>query len=61
MKESSTTDDKATVQLVILGSGAFAQEVADVASDIAGIEIAAFVEGRNRERCEELLLGLQIL
>lgn len=48
-------------KLVVLGAGAFAEGVADVASEISGVEIVAFVEGRRRNRCKDKLLGLPIL
>ena len=46
--------------LVILGAGPFAQEIADLVSDGGGFDVAGFVEGIDRERCTEPLLGLPI-
>jgi sugar O-acyltransferase (sialic acid O-acetyltransferase NeuD family) len=45
--------------LLILGTGVFAEEVADLA-EAAGREIAGFVEGRDRSRCTERLRSLPI-
>ena len=45
--------------LLILGTGVFAEEVADLAL-AAGREVAGFVEGRDRSRCAEGLNGLPI-
>jgi acetyltransferase EpsM len=44
---------------VILGSYAFAEEVADLARE-AGEEVAGFVENWDRERCREPFLGLPV-
>jgi sugar O-acyltransferase (sialic acid O-acetyltransferase NeuD family) len=46
--------------LVILGSYAFAEEVADIARQGGAPELAGFVENRDRERCAEPLLGLPV-
>ncbi len=45
--------------LLILGTGVFAEEIADLAEE-AGREITGFVEGRDRQRCGERLRGLPI-
>jgi sugar O-acyltransferase (sialic acid O-acetyltransferase NeuD family) len=47
-------------KLIILGAGAFAEEIADIAAGINGCEVAAFVEGIDRDRCQEPLLGLPV-
>ncbi|MHC4520393.1 MAG: LbetaH domain-containing protein, partial [Planctomycetota bacterium] len=47
-------------QLVILGAGPFAQEIADLVSDGDGHEVVGFVEGTDRRRCDAPLLGLPI-
>jgi sugar O-acyltransferase (sialic acid O-acetyltransferase NeuD family) len=44
---------------VILGSYAFAEEVADLAQQ-AGDEVVGFVENWDRERCSRPLLGLPV-
>ena len=44
---------------MILGSYAFAEEVADLARE-AGAEVAGFVENWDRERCAEPFLGLPV-
>ncbi len=46
--------------LLILGTRSFAPEIADVASDISGIEVAGYVENMDRNKCEEKLEGLPI-
>jgi sugar O-acyltransferase (sialic acid O-acetyltransferase NeuD family) len=48
-------------KLIILGAGVFAEEVADLASDTGAFELVGFVEGRERSRCSECMLGLPIL
>jgi UDP-N-acetylbacillosamine N-acetyltransferase len=45
--------------LLILGTGAFAEEVADLAQ-VCGRRLAGFVENWDRERCETELLGLPV-
>ncbi len=47
-------------KLIILGAGSFAEEVADLAAGIDGCEVVAFVEGIDRDRCQEPLLGLPV-
>jgi acetyltransferase EpsM len=47
-------------KLLILGTRTFAEEVADLAAAILGIEMAGFVENMDRERCREPLLGLPV-
>ena len=46
--------------LLILGTRTLASEVADIAADITGVEIAGFVENMEREKCGETLDGLPI-
>lgn len=48
-------------RLVILGSGAFAEEVADVAEQGGEFTLAAFAENFDHSRCGQLLLGLPIV
>jgi acetyltransferase EpsM len=48
------------VKLLILGTRTFAPEIADVASDVPGVEIAGFVENMDRAKCAETLEGLPI-
>jgi sugar O-acyltransferase (sialic acid O-acetyltransferase NeuD family) len=48
------------MKLLILGTRTFAPEIADVASDVPGVEIAGFVENLDRSRCSETLEGLPI-
>jgi len=40
--------------LLILGTRSLAEEVADLVSEIAGLELAGFVENMERERCTTL-------
>lgn len=47
--------------LLILGNRTLAVEIADIASDIAGLEVVAFVENMDRKYCREKLEGLPIL
>jgi acetyltransferase EpsM len=46
--------------LLILGTRSFAAEVADLASDIAGVTLAGFVENLDRERAGTELEGLPV-
>ncbi len=46
--------------LLILGTGIFAQEVADLAEETPGLKVAGFVENMNSERCNETLSGFRI-
>jgi len=46
--------------LLILGTGTFAVEVADLACEIDGFRVAGFVENMERERCEQSLEGLPV-
>jgi sugar O-acyltransferase (sialic acid O-acetyltransferase NeuD family) len=47
------------VGIVVLGSGRFAAEVADLVAQCGG-RVEGFVEGLDRGRCEETLLGLPV-
>jgi acetyltransferase EpsM len=49
-----------TWKLLILGTRTFAEEVADLATAIPGVELAGFVENMDRERCRQPLLGLPV-
>jgi sugar O-acyltransferase (sialic acid O-acetyltransferase NeuD family) len=46
--------------LLILGARSFASEVADLAAEIPGIQVAGFVENLEPERCRETLDGLPV-
>lgn len=48
-------------KLIILGASLFAEEVADYISKIQEYELFAFVEGINRDRCQQKLLGLPVI
>lgn len=43
--------------LLILGTSRFATEIADVAADCPGVEVAGFVENLDRSRCSSPLAG----
>ncbi len=47
--------------LVILGTRTLAVEIADVISEIPGVEVIAFIENMERERCAQPLEGLPVL
>ncbi len=47
--------------LLILGTRTLAVEVADLVSEMPGVEVAAFVENMDKSRCDELLEGLPVL
>jgi acetyltransferase EpsM len=49
-----------TRELLILGTGAFAEEVADIAEVCDDYRLAGFVENWDRRRCDGGLLGLQV-
>ena len=53
--------EQATRPLLILGTRTFAEETADVASEIAGVQVVGFVENMDRQRCKEKLNGLPII
>lgn len=46
--------------IVVLGAGYFAEEVADLISRIPGCRVIGFVEGLERDRCRQPLLGLPV-
>jgi UDP-perosamine 4-acetyltransferase len=48
-------------KIIILGASVFAEEVADIVAQIGDCEVVGFVEGINRDRCKERLLGLPIV
>jgi acetyltransferase EpsM len=48
-------------KLVILGTHVFAEEVADIATQIPEFEVVAFAENWDRERCREPLLDRAVL
>jgi len=41
-------------KLLILGAGAFAEDIADIAQE-CGFEVVGFVENQNRQRCQDQL------
>lgn len=47
-------------KILILGAGPFAQETADLIATVDGYDLVGFVEGLDRRRCEEPLLGLPV-
>lgn len=48
-------------KLVILGAGGFAEEVADLVSEIQKFELIGFIESLDRQRCRQPLLGLPVI
>jgi acetyltransferase EpsM len=46
--------------LLILGTRSFAEEIADVVSEVPGYQLTGFVENLERERCAEMIDGLPI-
>jgi UDP-perosamine 4-acetyltransferase len=48
-------------KIIILGASRFAEEVADYISKIEKYTLIGFIEGLNRERCREKLLGLSVI
>jgi sugar O-acyltransferase (sialic acid O-acetyltransferase NeuD family) len=48
-------------KLVILGAGLFAEEIANLVSEIDDYELAGFVEGIDPARCSQTLLGLPVI
>ncbi len=51
---------KPVIKLLVLGTGTFAEEIADVAFEIPGIEPAGFVENIDRQKCKEKLNDLPV-
>jgi hypothetical protein len=47
-------------EIVILDRSAFAEEVADIVLQMGNCEIVCFIEGIDREECNEKLLSLHI-
>lgn len=47
-------------KLLILGSRIFAEEIADLVSDLSGFQVTGFIENQDRQRCASLLLGLPV-
>ena len=48
-------------KLVILGASWFAEEVADLVSEIEDFQLVCFVEGIDSKRCQQTLLGLPVM
>src|SRR4029079_9968071 len=47
-------------QLLICGTRTFAEEVADLAGEVPGLEVVGFVENLEPERCAQTIEGLPI-
>lgn len=47
--------------LLILGTGVFAEEIADMVSEIEGFDLTAFVEGIDRDRCRTAVSGYPVI
>lgn len=52
--------DREIKPLLLLGTRTFAEEMADVISDVPGFRVAGFVENMDRHRCDQLISGLPI-
>jgi acetyltransferase EpsM len=48
------------VGIVVLGAGRFAAEVADLVAQSGREQVEGFVEGEDRSKCDETLLGLPV-
>jgi sugar O-acyltransferase (sialic acid O-acetyltransferase NeuD family) len=48
------------VGIVVLGAGLFAAEVADLVAQSGSDQVDGFVEGEDRSKCDETLLGLPV-
>lgn len=48
-------------KIIILGASLFAEDVADYVSMIVEYELVGFVEGLNRDKCHETLIGLPVI
>lgn len=48
-------------KLVILGTISFAEEMADLVSDMEDYELAGFVEWKDPAKCRQMLLGLPVI
>jgi acetyltransferase EpsM len=48
------------MKLLVLGTRSFAPEIADVASDVSGVEVDGFVENMDRSICAEKIEGLPV-
>lgn len=48
-------------KLVILGASLFAEEAADLVSEIEDYQLVGFVEGIDSKRCQQTLLGLPVM
>ena len=53
-------ETKVNIQILILGAGLFADDVADMVAMIPGTEIAGYIEGIDREKCTTLKNGKKI-
>ena len=47
-------------KILILGTATFAEEIADVASEIPAVEVAGFVENMDKQRCAQKIAGLDV-
>ena len=50
-----------TSPLLVLGTRTLAVEIADIAADVPGVQVAGFVENLNPELCQEKLENLPVL
>jgi len=47
-------------KILVLGTRTFAEEIADVISEVPDVEIVGFVENMDKERCKEKIAGLPV-
>jgi acetyltransferase EpsM len=45
------------LKILVLGTRTFAEEIADVISEIPSVEVVGFVENMNRDRCRDRIQG----
>jgi hypothetical protein len=53
-------ENKVNLQIIILGAGLFADDVADMVAMIPGYEIAGYIEVMDRDKCSLLKNGKRI-
>ena len=52
--------DQPTTNVLIMGTGTFAEEIADVVSEIPGVTVTGFVENLDARRCDERIANLPV-
>ncbi len=54
-------DATGRLPIAILGAGGFAEEIADLLEDLSELELIAFVESADKNRCGKTLLGRPVI